>query len=124
MVISKRQAEKVYPRNTEVIRRGDSRWTSDNHQEGRLGERYGLNPTSLMEQKILQHRSDELDERLLPSVSDYEPGDLVEVPLNDRDLVAMRLVEVSERTVGGDGDEYDRVRKYWKRAYIARNAAL
>jgi hypothetical protein len=58
-VISESEALKAYGRNIDVVRKGDSRWTSDNHLDGRQGESYGVNPTSKMEQGMMVARRHE-----------------------------------------------------------------
>lgn len=115
-VIKASEAHKYYDRNTPVVRKGDKDWVSDNHHQGRQGERTGLNPLSVMDQKIRQRASREVDYSLLPPTSAFDLGWVVKIPMeNGRDMMAFRLVEVKGE---------DRDRRMWKYVWVEKNGAL
>jgi len=121
-VIRKQDAHKVYPRNTEVIHKGDPRWRSDRENwkgqglkednEYRMAsQRHMSNPLSVMDGKIRQAAAREVDYSKLPPTGECELGEIALLPMaNGRDMMAFRLVD----------DE----RRRWKYAYTMKNGAL
>lgn len=108
-MISEKEARKLYPSDTTVIRKGDKDWKSDNHLEGRGGESYGFNPLSKMDQKIRQRRDftqPSGDPNTFPvGVVDY-------TVLDGADLVEWRVTLEPERDC-----------HVWRRVAVHRNGA-
>jgi hypothetical protein len=127
-MISESEARKAYGSNIEVIRKGDKRWTSDNHLAGRQGENYGMNPTSKMEQGIAIARR---NHRIEPA------GDPNELPVGTRDFtgdgrdlfewVVMDVRDMKRRTyahIDQDENNKDARVHVWRLRATHKNGAL
>ena len=96
-MIHESQVAKVYGRNHDhIIRKGDKRWTSDNHQSGRMGESYGMNPLSKMNKGILARQRQEMPLELLPDPAVTDLGTNIDVP-DGADLLRYVVVEKDGR---------------------------
>lgn len=123
-MISENDAKKLYPRHTEVVRRGDRKWTSDrNHdKESKLkslgateskahqklqSSRYHMNPLSLINAGIAQRERAALPE--LPDLDELGHGDEY-IQVEGRDRVCYRVCDY------GHG-------KSWRRAWVSKGGA-
>jgi hypothetical protein len=123
-MIKKSEAHKVYGRDTQVIRKGDRRWKSDREnwqvptgmreddEYKQSSQRHILNPNSLIDQKIRQRASAEVDTTSLESFMETSPlGTRMEVE-HGKDLVTFELREDPRKG------------RYWRTCYRQVNGAL
>lgn len=99
---------------SKVIRKGNPAWKSDHPQ--RLGERYGMNPTSSMDAAIARNKVRAITPEGDPNVA-YKPGDRVTTD-NGRDSFDWVIV------VEADPKREGATRQVWKLRSTTKNGAL
>lgn len=104
-MISERDAKRIYPRSTEVIRKGDRRWKSDAGRELELAATVPGLESDILTRSTRRPRAVAIDGGL-PTLEGIEIGTLYH-HVSGRDVI------VYEARVSG-----------WHRRYTEKNAAL
>jgi hypothetical protein len=105
-MISESDAKRLYPRNTEVIRKGDRRWKSDAGRELEMAATVPGLESDILTRSTHRPHADEAPQGLLPGLGQVALGSLHAVQ-RGRDLIWY------EARAGG-----------WHKRFTERNGAL